>query len=74
LARAALEHRAQRHEDLALEPLGLDLARPLDRLQAEDVADDRHHQSTSTSAAPIARKPASTLRARASSESAGAMP
>ena len=44
LDQAALEHRAHRHEDLALEPLGLDLARPLDRLQAEDVADHRHHQ------------------------------
>ncbi|HVQ25926.1 MAG TPA: hypothetical protein VMV01_12150, partial [Planctomycetota bacterium] len=41
---AALEHRAQRHRDLALEPLGLDLARSFDRLQAEDVADGRHDQ------------------------------
>ena len=30
LGEAALEHRAQRHRDLALEPLGLDLARSLD--------------------------------------------
>ena len=45
LGEAALEHRAQRHEDLALEPLGFDLARVCNRLQAQDVADDRDDQS-----------------------------